>query len=69
MQRRTASSFSACNCIISCPIDDCLNGDIMIIKIRNWSLVVVVIAACAAGFAGPIMYPEMMVNATYMPML
>ena len=41
----------------------------MIIKIRNWSLVVVVIAACAAGFAGPIMYPEMMVNATYMPML
>ena len=39
----------------------------MLIKLRNIALMALLFAAIVGGFAGPIMYPEMMVNATYMP--
>jgi len=41
----------------------------MIIKIRNYTLAAIVVGGCILGFMGPIMYPELMVNATYMPLI
>lgn len=46
----------------------------MLIKIRNCALAIVVVGACIMGLAGPIMYPEYMVEAQmnsgyYIPML
>ena len=34
----------------------------MLERLRNYSLIVVLIGACIMGFAGPIMYPELMVQ-------
>lgn len=39
----------------------------MLIKLRNVALAALLFGAIIGGFAGPIMYPEMMVNANYMP--
>jgi len=46
----------------------------MMIKIRNYALAVLVLGACLVGLAGPIMYPEYMVEAQmnsgyYIPMI
>jgi hypothetical protein len=46
----------------------------MMIKIRNYALAVLVLGACLIGLAGPIMYPEYMVEAQmnsgyYIPMI
>jgi len=45
----------------------------MITKIRNYSLAVLVVCACLLGLAGPLMYPELMVEAqmstSYMPLI
>jgi len=46
----------------------------MMIKIRNYALAVLVLGSCLVGLAGPIMYPEYMVEAQmnsgyYIPMI
>ena len=45
----------------------------MIIKIRNYALAALVIGACLLGLAGPLMYPELMVetqmSTNYMPLI
>jgi len=35
----------------------------MLIRIRNYALAGIVLGACLLGLAGPIMYPELMVEA------
>jgi len=35
----------------------------MLIKVRNYMLAGIVLGACVLGLAGPIMYPELMVEA------
>ena len=44
----------------------------MLIKVRNYALAVLVVGACILGLAGPIMYPELMVeaqmNQAYLPL-
>jgi len=46
----------------------------MIIKIRNYALTVVVVGTCILGLMGPVMYPELLIEAQmnggyYFPLL
>jgi len=45
----------------------------MLIKLRNYSLAALVVGACLMGLAGPLMYPELMIDAqmssNYMPLI
>lgn len=45
----------------------------MLIRIRNYALAAIVLGACVLGLAGPIMYPELMIDAqmnqAYLPLI
>jgi len=41
----------------------------MIIRIRNYTLAAIVIGGSILGFMAPIMYPELMATAVYMPII